>query len=108
MTDAVCSECSATQFCSAQYVSYILRTTAVHRQPKDIKQKTRGLKLRSWVNWQWTLQQKFVKQGLLVYTKLAHAHVCACIHTHTHTYGIKSPIQCHLFTAKCGGIPVKK
>jgi hypothetical protein len=36
-------------------------------QPKGVKPKMRENKLRSGVNWQGTLEQKGVKQGLVVF-----------------------------------------
>jgi hypothetical protein len=55
VTEAVCT---ASQLCSAPWVSYVLGRTLMRSQPKGVKLKMRGRKLKSCVNCTGALKQK--------------------------------------------------
>jgi hypothetical protein len=58
VADVVFSECSASQFCYAPCDSYSVGSVQVRSQPKGVKPKMRGRKLRSPLDWQGVLKQK--------------------------------------------------
>ena len=65
--DAVYSQCTTSQPHCMPLLPYTLNSVLARSQPKSIKLKMRGLKLRSGDNWQWALKQKGIKQDLLVH-----------------------------------------
>lgn len=66
-TDAVYSQCTTSQPHCMPRLPYTLNRVLARSQPKGIKPKMRGLKLRTGENWQGALKQKGIKQDLLVY-----------------------------------------
>ena len=63
VTDTVYNECTVFKSCSRLGGLYMLSSILMHRQPKGVTPKIRGLKLRSGLNWwcQGALKQKRYK-----------------------------------------------
>ena len=59
--DAVCSECTASQFCSVPWDSYALDSVVLRSRPKGVKLKTRRRKLKRSINRSGALREKVVK-----------------------------------------------
>jgi hypothetical protein len=93
VTDAVCSEGTASEFCSVPWVSDTLCSILMRSQPKGVKLKMRRRELRNGVNWEGALKQTGVNYGLLVcimyictWVTCMYVSVCVYIYEYIYTY----------------------